>query len=160
MSWGGGGGAVDDLVGASSSSGESPNLERLKGDICKVACGEDVTGIDIINTRVSIIGKHKKCVKISCPNSLSKLHLLKKTRARKPEGFYISEFLTPARLKLFHNLRNLKKQHPNKIKSVFTRGGNVSYTLHNSDRVFQVSGLGDLNNIIRPEISEGLPNLA
>ena len=154
------GGSVDDLVGASSSSGESPNLERLKGDICKVACGEDVTGIDIINTRVSIIGKHKKCVKISCPNSLSKLHLLKKTRARKPEGFYISEFLTPARLKLFHNLRNLKKQHPNKIKSVFTRGGNVSYTLHNSDRVFQVSGLGDLNNIIRPEISEGSPNLA
>ena len=69
-------------MGASSSSGESPNLERLKGDICKVVCGEDVTGIDIINTRVSIIGEHKKCANISCPNSLSKLHLLKKTRAR------------------------------------------------------------------------------
>ena len=36
----------------------------------------------------------------------------------------------------------------------------MSYTLHNSDRVFQVSGLGDLNNIIRPGITEGLPNLA
>ena len=58
--WGWGVGAVDDLIGASSSSGESPNLERLKGDLCKVACGEDVTGIGIINTRVRIIGKHKK----------------------------------------------------------------------------------------------------
>ena len=154
------GGAVDDLIGASSSSGESPNLERLKGDICKVTCGEDVTGIDIISTRVSIIGRRKTCVKISCPTSLSKLHLLKKTRAMKPEGFYISEFLTPTKLKLFHNLRNLKKQHPIRIKSVFTRGGNVSYTLQNSDSVFQVSGLVDLNNIIRPEIPEGSSSLA
>ena len=107
--------------------------------------------IDIANTRVSVIGKVKKCIKITCANSLSKIHLLKKTQARKPEGFYVSEFLTPTNLKVFHNLRNLRKQHPNKIKSVFTRGGNVSYTLHNSDRVFQVSTLSDLNDIVRSD---------
>ena len=153
------GGAVDDLIRASSLSGEPPNFERLKGDICKIACGEDITGVDIVNTRVSIIGKAKRCIKISCANSQSKLHILKKTRARKPEGFYISEFLTPTKLKVFHNLRNLKKQHPNKIKSVFTRGGNVSYTLHNSDRVFQVSHLSELNNIVRPETPQGSSGL-
>ena len=103
------GGAVDDLIGASSSSGEPLDLERLKGEICKIACGEDVTGIDIANTRVSVIGKVKKCIKITCANFLSKIHLLKKTRARKPEGFYVSEFLTPTNLKVFHNLHNLRK---------------------------------------------------
>ena len=89
------GGAADDLIGASSSSGEPLNLLRLKGEICKITYGEDVTGIDIANTRVSVIGKFKKCIKITCANSLSKIHLLKKNRARKPEGFYVSEFLTP-----------------------------------------------------------------
>ena len=126
---------MDDLIGASSSSGEPLNLERLKGEICKIACKEDVTGIDIANARVSVIGKVKECIKITCANSVSKIHLLKKNRARKPEGFYVSEFLTPTNLKVFHNLRNLRKQHPNKIKSVFTMGGNVSYTLHNSDSI-------------------------
>ena len=149
--------AVDDLL-KSSPSRESPNLERLKGEICRIACGDDVTGIDIINMRVSVFGRDKKSVKISCANSTSKLHLLKQTRARKPQGFYISEFLTPNKLKIFHNLRNLKKQHPRKIKSVFTRGGNILYTLHSSDRVFQVNSLNDLSNIIGPEPVEGAPN--
>ena len=147
------GAAVDDLI-KTSSTRESPNLERLKGEICRIACGDDVTGIDITNMRVSVFGREKKCVKINCANSTSKLHLLKSTRTRKPDGFYISEFLTPAKLKVFYNLRNLKKQHPGKIKSVFTRGGNILYTTHNSDRVHQVSSLNDLHNIIRPDSSE------
>ena len=151
------GAVVDDLIG-SSSSRESPNLERLKGEICKIACGDDVTGIDIINMRVSVFGRDKKCVKINCANSASKLHLLKQTRARKPQGFYVSEFLTPGKLKLFHNLRNLKKQHPRKIKSVFTKGGNVLYTLHSSDRLFQVNCLNDLSNIVGPLPLEGSSN--
>ena len=149
--------AVDDLIKASSSR-ESPNLERLKGEICRIACGEDVTGIDIINMRVSVFGRDKRCVKINCANSTSKLHLLKQTRTRKPQGFYVSEFLTPNKLKIFHNLRYLKKQQPRKIKSVFTRGGNILYTLHNSDRVFQVSDLSDLNNILGPNSTEGSSN--
>ena len=147
---------VDDLINATSSR-ESPNLERLKGEICRIACGDDVTGIDITNMRVSVFGREKKCIKINCANSTSKLHLLKQTRARKPQGFYISEFLTPNKLKIFHNLRNLKKQHPQKIKSVFTRGGNIIYTHHNSDRLFQVNCLDDLINIVRPEPPEESP---
>ena len=71
-----------------------------------------------------------------------------KTRTRKPQGFYVSEFLTPSKLKLFHNLRNLKKQYPQKIKSVFTRSGSILYTLHSSNRVFQVNTIEDLRNIV------------
>ena len=145
--------AVDDLIN-STSSRESPNLERLKGEICRIACGDDVTGIDITNMRVNVFGREKKCVKINCANSTNKLHILKQTRTRKPQGFYVSEFLTPNKLKIFHNLRNLKKQHPQKIKSVFTRGGNIIYTFHNSNRLFQVNSLNDLSSIVRPEPSE------
>ena len=152
------GSAIDELITSSSSSRESPNLERLKGEICRIACGEDVTGIDITNMRVSVFGREKKCVKINCANSTSKLHILKQTRARKPQGFYVSEFLTHSKLKIFYNLRNLKKQHPQKIKSVFTRSGNIHYTLHNSDRVLQVNCLNDLSSIVGPEPAEGVSN--
>ena len=147
------GAAVDDLIN-STSSRETPNLERLKGEICKIACGDDVTPIDISNMRISVFGKDKKCVKVNCANSTSKLHLLKQTRARKPQGFYVNEYLTQSKLKIFHNLRNLKKQHPQKIKSVFTRGGNILYTLRNSDRLLQVNCLNDLSSIVGPEPPE------
>ena len=147
---------MEDLL-KNSTSGDSPNLERLKGDICKSACGEEVTNIDISSVQVSVFGRDKKCVKIICPNSSSKLHLLKKTRTRKPEGFFMNEFLTVNKLKVFHNLRALKKQHPQKIKSVFTKGGNILYTLHNSNRLFQASCISDLNNIVTSDRAEGTP---
>ena len=99
--------------------------------------------------------KTKKCVKINCQNPVSKLHLLKQARIRKPEGLFVSEFLTAAKLKVFHNLRALKKQHPQKIKSVFTRGGNILYTLQNSNQVYQASSLNDLTNILGSDLSEG-----
>ena len=145
--------AVEDLLKV-SPSGESPNLERLKGEICKTACGENVTAVDITNMQISVFGKDKKSIKINCVNSTSKIHLIKQTRLRKPEGFYISEFLTSAKLKVFHNLRALKKQHPSKLKSVFTRGGNIFYTLHDSEGIFQVSSLSDLENIVGPDSTE------
>ena len=148
------GSAVEDLI-RETSTGESPNLERLKGEICRTACGEEVTGIDISNVEVSVLGRNKKCIKINCPNSVSKLHLLKKTRTRRPEGFFMSEFLTANKLKIFHNLRALKKQYRQKIKSVFTRGGNILYTLQNSNRLYQVSCLADLNNILGSDIPVG-----
>ena len=153
------GSAVEELI-KDSSSGESPNLDRLKGDICRTACGEEVTEIDITNVQVSVFGKGRKSVKINCPNSAAKLCLLKKTRTRKPEGFFISEFLTANKLKVFHNLRALKKQNPQKIKSVFTRGGNILYTLHNSNRLYQASCLSDLSDILGSEVPEGAPNAA
>ena len=153
------GSAVENLI-KDSLTGDSHNLERLKGEICRTACGEEVTGIDISNVQVSVIGRNKKCIKVNCPNSVSKLHLLKKTRSRKPEGFYMNEFLTTNKLKIFHNLRSLKKQHPQRIKTVFTRGGNILYTLYNTDRVFQASSLSDLENILKSNVNEGAAEIA
>ena len=126
--------AVEDLI-KNSTAGDLPNLERLKGEIY-TACGEDVTGI-----LLTVFGKEKKCVKI----------VLIQCTASPINLFFVSEFL----LKVFHNLRALKRQHPLKIKSVFTRSGNILYTLHNSNRVYQASSLSELTNVIGTDLSEG-----
>ena len=44
------GSVVEDLL-KDSLTGESPNLERLKGEICRNACGDEVTSIDITNVQ-------------------------------------------------------------------------------------------------------------
>ena len=146
--------AVESLIKDSSTS-ERLSLERLKGDICKRACGEEITSVDISGVRVSVFGKAKKAIKVECPNISSKLHLIRRARERRPQGFYISEFLTESKLKLFHSVRALKKLHPQKIKAVFTRGGNVFYSLVGSDRYFQVTSIGDLNTVLGLDASGG-----
>ena len=139
--------AVEELINKSSST-QLPTSERLKGEVCSAVCGEEITGVDVNSLQLTIFGRNKKCIKLNCVNPSSKLHLLKKARERRPEGFYLSEFLTANKLKVYYNLRQLKKQHPNKIKSVFTRGGNILYTLHNSNQVFQATAISDLSNIV------------
>ena len=59
------------------------------------------------------------------------------------------------KLKISYNLRQLKKQHPEKIKATFTREGNVLYTLHSSNKVYQVSSLSDLAYIIQGNSPNG-----
>ena len=91
--------------------------------------------------------KTKKKVKIDCRNQSSKLFLVKQARRKRPEGVYVSEFLTPSKQNIFYNLRQLRRQHPDKIQTVFTRGGNLFYKLCNSDQEVRVNSLDDLTGI-------------
>ena len=113
-------------------------------------CGEEITVIDVRDLQVSLYGRDRKSVRLNCTNPASKIHLIKQARRKKPGGIFVNEFLTSATLQLYRNLRQLKALHPHKIKSVFTRNGNVLYTLNDSNRVIRVSSLTDLNNIIGP----------
>ena len=45
--------AVADLL-RPSSTGDSPNLEQLKGEVCRTMCGEDVTSINVGNLKLSV----------------------------------------------------------------------------------------------------------
>ena len=134
-----------------SSTGVTANLELLKGKVCAAVCGEEVTGVDVRDLRLSLYGRDKKCIRLSCTNPASKIHLLRKAREKKPEGIFVNEFLTSNKLKIYKGLRQLKAQHPSKLKSVFTRNGNIFYSLHDSNQVLQVSSIADLGGIIRPE---------
>ena len=139
---------VESLIDSSSIENAPPNLERLKGDLCRAICGDNATGVDICNLQLSVFGREKKMLKLHCQNTSSKLYLLKQARKNKPEGTYVSEQLTKAKSNIFYNLRQLRKQHPGKIKSAFTRGGNIYYKLQNSNLVVQVHSLSDLQNIV------------
>ena len=142
------GAGVESLIEESSRGSTKPNLERLKGEVCKAVCGENVTSVDIGNMQVTVFGKDKKKVKIDCHNPSSKLFLVKQARRKRPEGVYVSEYLTPSKVKIFYNLRQLKKQHPDKIQAVFSRGGNLFHRLCNSDREVRVNSLDDLTGIV------------
>lgn len=145
------GATVESLIEESSRGSNKPNLERLKGDVCKAVCGENVTSVDISNMQVTVFGKDKKTVRIDCRSPSSKLILVKEARRKRPEGIYVSEYLTPSKAKIFYNLRQLKKQHPDKIQTVYTRGGNLFYRLYNSDREVRVNSLEDVTGIVGEE---------
>ena len=129
-------------------TGSYINLERLKGNLCSAVCGDEITEIDIKNLSLSLFGRDKTSLKIDCANSSSKLHIVKQARLNKPKGIYISEFLAKPKLQIFRNLRNLKKLHPNKIKSVFTKEGNIYYRLHGADRPVLVKSGQEIENIV------------
>ena len=139
---------VESLISESATESAQPNLERLKGDICKAVCGEEVTNVDICNMHVNIFGSDKKKIKIDCRNPATKVFLIRQARKKRPQGIYVSEFLTPSKRELFYNLRQLKKQHTDKIQSVYTRGGNIFYRLRNSDRESRINSLSDISRII------------
>ena len=138
---------VGELV-SEVKTGSTVNYEGLKGNWCRSICGNDVTGIDIRNLQVTLFGHEKKALKIDCANSSSKVHIVKQARQKKPSGIYISEFLTKANLKIHANLRKLKKLHPRKIKSVYTKEGNVFYRLHDVDRAVLVRSVQEVEIII------------
>ena len=141
---------VESLITENSNEATPPNLERLKGEVCRAVCGDQVTGVDISSVNLSLLGKEKKFIKLDCRNPSSKLHLLKQARKNKPQGIFVSDFLTKAKLNIFYNLRQLKKQYPEKIKSAFSKGGNIYYKLHNSSETLQVTSLSDLEKIPLP----------
>ena len=128
--------------------GTSTNLDSLKGRLCESICVDEIAGVDISNLQANLFGHDKKSIKLRFANPSSRLHLLKQARQRRPEGIYVSEFLTKAKQSIFYNLRQLRKQYPNKIKSVFTKAGNIFYRLHNSNRLFQVLSQEELTSIV------------
>ena len=146
------GAGVPQLI-ENSSDTNSTNFERLKGEVCRAICGDDVIGVDVAGLQVGLFGREKKAIKVVCSNQTSRNHLLRQARQKRPNGIFLSEFLTKEKLSLFYRLRQLKRQHPGRIKSVFTRSGNVFYRLSDSERIKQVSSLEELSGIIGSEPS-------
>ena len=116
--------------------------------MCKAVCGDEVTQVDISCMNVNIFGSDKKKIKIDCRNQATKVFLVRQARKKRPQGIYVSEFLTPNKLEIFYNLRQLKKQHTDRIQSVYTRGGNIFYRLRNSEREKRINSLEEISRII------------
>ena len=65
--------------------------------------------VDIFSMHMSIFESDKK-KKIDCRNPESKAFLLKQVKKKRPEGIYVSEFLTKIKLNIFYDLLQLRKQ--------------------------------------------------
>ena len=75
---------VEKLV-KESVSGETTNLELLKGKVCATVCGEEVTEINVRDLQLSLYGHDKKSIRLNCANLGSKIHLLKQARLKKTQ---------------------------------------------------------------------------
>ena len=79
---------VESLIVESNRDSAQPNLEYLKGDVCKAVCGDGgLTNVDICSMRVSVFGSDKKKKKIDCRNPESKVFLLKQARKNARKAF-------------------------------------------------------------------------
>ena len=121
------GNKVDEII--SSTEADNDKINKVFDQITGLAPG--VVNSDIQN--ISIIGKDKKHFKIVCNNINIKNKILSEARHKKLDNIYFSEFLTPLRNKLFYELRQIKRKYPDKVKSIYTRNGNIFYKLVNDD---------------------------
>lgn len=115
---------VEELMNASK---DNLNIkEVLKDHFASILDPESVPVLDEIIT-VKIYGRDKKILKLELSNNIKKNLIISTLKRKRPSGLYISEFLIPAKLKLFHQVRLFSKTIPEKIERVFTRNGVIYY---------------------------------
>jgi len=73
---------------------------------------------------------------------------LRAARIVKPNGVYLSDYLTRYRTNIFYKLRQLKKDNV-KVKAVFTRNGNLMCKIDAVDKLEIVNCQEDLESLIR-----------
>ena len=113
------------------------DLVKLLKDKCKYVAKQNEI------SSVQIRGKeNNKHLRVEVLNRGLKVDLLRSARTLRPEGLYLNDYLTPARSKLFFELRKLKRE-TTKIKSVFPWKGVIKCKLFN-DKFVQISSDKDL----------------
>ena len=127
---------------------ETIDQNNVKNDIVEKLKLLDNTVSSNDIDKVTFIGKTKKSIKIICSNSTVKSKIIKKSKEKKINNLYFSDFLTPLRSKLHYNLRQLKKNYPNRIKSVYIRFGKIYYKLDQDTEFLGVRSTQDLEKLL------------
>ena len=94
---------------------------------------------------VRTLGSQNK-IPIRTSTSTIAASLLKHSRGRKSRKFYINEFLTKKRSKLFYEARKFKKDHPNAFHSVFVSDGKILFRRSTESRTETLKELAQLYN--------------
>ena len=142
---------------ASSTVEGVANIDLIKAEICQEICGENIGEISVDSLSVNIYGRQRSSLKVECANINTKNFILKRARVRKPRGIYVSEFLTSNKLKIYHQLYNLRRQCPHKFKAIFTRGGEVFCRTDPDDRMLKFNSLDDVEALGREIIDTSPP---
>ena len=108
---------------ASLTENSITDFGKLKAELCTDICGSEITKISVGSFGINLFGKDRSAVKIDCNNISVKKHLLQQARLRKPEGIYLTDFLSPYKRRIHNRLVVLKKEKPSLVKAVYVRGG-------------------------------------
>ena len=146
--------AVTAKIAASTRNG-TVDLERVKAEICADVCEGTVSQISVSALGISIYGKSKKLLKIQCASINVRNHLLQQARSRKPTGIYITEFLSPDRIKLYHRLNDLKREFPRKVKAVYIRKGEVFCKTEPEGDVIRITEFACIDDLRRQLADRG-----
>ena len=127
------GSKIDELINSSGSDNKSLK-QVLKNYFSNVLEQNSVQILEEILS-VKIYGRVKKIIKAELSNNITKGKIISVLKRQRPTGVYISEFLIPTRLKLFHDVRLFAKANNDKIDKVFTRNGLIYYRLKTSGQI-------------------------
>ena len=120
-------------------------MKKLKENV------PEITESDV--KRVTLFGKNKQHIKVTCNDSDTKRKLIIAAKRKKSKTIFFSEFLTNYRNKLYISLRSLKKSYPDKLIAAYTRQGNIYYKLSSNSQKYILlrnqSDLDELQNQLR-----------
>ena len=135
------GNVVNEIL--NSNETEKSKIEGISKEISSLV--PEIKPQDIQNIYIS--GRVKKHFKITVNNSNVKNNILREARKRKLPDIYFNEYLKPLRSKLFFEIRKVKRQYPDKLKTTYTRNGNIYYKLMNNDDYGTINSFDDITRL-------------
>ena len=142
----------------SSTVNGKPNLRKLKAEISMQIFGSSVTQIEVDSFEVFVFGRDRNLLKIECKNTDTRDIILRQARVQKPVGVYVVEFLSPDKLVVYRRLFGLRKQFPDRVKAVYTRGGTVFGKIGQEENISSFDCLEDVAALGLPEEAPVLPS--
>ena len=141
---------------STTEESQHKDLTRLLvADINKTAPGI-LTHSNITN--INIIGKQKKHIKLKLDSSETKLQLMKIFKEKKPDNFFISQYLTKNRTRSFYRLKNIKKAN-NNISSVYCYSGNICCKLSSiKNHIFYLNSQEQIDKFLQEHDLKEIPN--
>ena len=125
------------------------DIDKIKAEICAEVCGDTVSRVSVTSLGVSIYGKSKKTLRIECASVNVRNHLLEQARKRKPTGIYLSEFLSPEKLLLLQQVRDLKREFSSRVRAVYIRRGDIFCKSEPDGDVIRVVNVENVNDLRR-----------
>ena len=119
------GNKVDELINKAKNNNENIK-DTLKDNFLSIIDREYLPLLDEILS-VKVYGRERKILKLELSQKIKKGTIISAIKRQRPNGLYVSEFLVPAKLKLFHEVRLFAKTIPETIESVFTKNGLTYY---------------------------------
>ena len=132
--------AVENIIDKSNNTNVKSNIVKLITDKVINIESDDLS-------RVSLIGKDKKKLKVICSNESIKKSIISEARNKKPEGTFVTEFLTKRRNQLFYKARQIKRSNPGIKTSAYTRFGNIFFKFYDTGRYYHINSESDLQLI-------------